>query len=334
MDWMIVIVFAGIMTGTFGLPMKFTTAWKWENTWTMWTVWTLLFIPWTVGLLTIPDLFEVLTASGTGAVIKVFVLGMVWGISAIAFGFGIHYLGLGLGYSLMMGMIITIGSLYPVLTGAMGSVQTSSILAVAGAVLVIVIGVVFSAWAAVIREKDQSASTAQDLPEKKSFAKGVLICIVAGITAPFINFAFVYGNAISTSAVAHGAHVSAAPNAIWAVALSGGFVVNIVYTLFLVQKNGNWKLFRKKGTGIYFFYTFLMGLLWAGSIIIYGMGATNLGKLGASVGWAAFNATGILWANILGLLMKEWKGVGRKGMAVMILGLTLLLAGIFLVKLA
>lgn len=77
-----------------------------------------------------------------------------------------------------------------------------------------------------------------------------------------------------------------------------------------------------------------MGLLWAGSIIIYGMGAANLGRLGASIGWAAFNATGIFCANVLGVATHEWKGVGRKGRLVMVSGLAVLLIGIFLVKLA
>ena len=334
MFWMFVILFAGIMTGSFGLPMKYTVKWKWENTWALWTVWTLLVIPLVAGLVTIPNLFEVLSASGSAVLLKVFVFGLIWGVSAIAFGFGIHYLGLGLGYSLMMGMIISIGSLYPILTGSLGEVSTSSILALIGAVVVIILGVSFSAWAAVIKKRDQDQAEEAQAEEKKSFVKGVFICIVAGATAPFINFAFIYGDKIIDTATSLGISPTLAPNAIWVVALLGGFFVNISYTLYQVKKNKNWSLFSETGTRIYYFYTFLMGLLWAGSIIIYGMGATNMGKLGPSVGWATFNATGIFWANLLGIFTKEWKGVSRKGMIVMAIGLTVLLAGVFLVRLA
>jgi L-rhamnose-H+ transport protein len=93
-------------------------------------------------------------------------------------------------------------------------------------------------------------------------------------------------------------------------------------------------LFALSGTGIYYFYTFLMGFLWAGAIIVYGMAAANLGALGASIGWAAFNATGIFWANCLGLFTKEWKNVSKRGMTLMISGLTVLLIGVFLVGMA
>jgi L-rhamnose-H+ transport protein len=334
MFWMFIVILAGIMTGSFGLPMKYTTKWKWENTWAMWSIWTLLIIPLIVGFLTIPNLLDVLRQSGFPVVLKVFCFGLIWGVSAIAFGFGMHYLGLGLGYSLMMGMIITIGSLFPLLTGEFGHIEASRILIVIGAVVVILIGVVLSAWAAVIKEKDLRAGAPSQRPEKKSFAKGLLICLVAGVTAPFLNFAFVYGEKIRGTAVTLGRSQTVAPNAVWAVTLLGGFIVNLAYTLILVKKNKNWKLYFSKGTARYFFYTFLMGVMWAGSIILYGNAAANLGTMGASVGWAALNATGIVCANILGLLTREWKGVGPKGMRIMALGLAVLLIGIFLVKLA
>ena len=334
MFWMLIVILAGIMTGAFGLPMKYTTKWKWENTWAMWSIWTLLIIPLIVAFLTIPHLLDVFRLSGFPVVLKVFCFGLIWGVSAIAFGFGIHYLGLGLGYSLMMGMIITIGSLFPLLTGEFGQVAPSRILIVIGAVVVILIGVVLSAWAAVIKERDLSRGGTENPPQKKSFGKGLLICLVAGVTAPFLNFAFVYGDKIRSTTVSLGHSKTVAPNAVWAVTLLGGFIVNLAYTLFLVRKNKNGRLFLAEGTRRYFFYTFLMGVMWAGSIILYGNAAANLGAMGASVGWAALNATGIICANVLGLLTREWKGVGPKGMRVMALGLAVLLIGIFLVKLA
>ena len=333
MPWMIVVIFAGILTGTFGLPMKYTTRWKWEHTWTLWTVWTLLVIPLFAGLATIPNLFTVLYQSGAAALLKVFAFGLVWGVSAIAFGFGIYYLGLGLGYSLMMGMIIAIGSLVPLLAGGGKDITSSNILAMSGAVAVIIAGIALSAWAAIIKTKDQRPMGESPNAERKSLAKGLIICLIAGATAPFLNFAFVFGDRIRETAVRLGTSRTLAPNAVWVVALFGGFIVNLTYTLLLVQKNRSWKLFRDKGTGIYYFYTFLMGILWAGSIFIYGMGAANLGQLGASVGWAAFNAIGIFWANLLGILTREWQGVGRKGMLLMAGGLTILIVGVFLIKL-
>jgi len=335
MSWMVMIVVAGILTGSFALPTKYATKWKWEHTWAMFSVWTLLVIPWLVAFLSVPQLLTVFAQAGTAAVLTVFVLGCLWGVSSVAFGFGIHRLGLGLGYSLMMGMIISLGSLVPLLTGDVDKLSTASLGAVLGGVAVILVGVGLSGWAAVTREKDQAAGTRSAEPAREgSLAVGLIVCVVAGVTAPMLNLAFVYGDVIRARAVELGASNTLAPNAVWAVTLLGGCVVNLTYTLTMVHKNRTWQLFVETGTGIYFFYTLLMGLLWAGSIITYGMAAANLGQLGASAGWAAFNATGILWANCLGLMTKEWKGVGRRGLSIMKGGLLVLLGGVLLIGLA
>ena len=74
-----------------------------------------------------------------------------------------------------------------------------------------------------------------------------------------------------------------------------------------------------------------MGILWAGSIEYYGMATANLGKLGPSIGWAVFQSTAIFWANILGILTGEWKGVSKKALRIMAVGLLILLAGICIV---
>ena len=332
--WMLVVLLGGVMTGSFGLPAKYTTKWKWENTWAVFSLWALLIIPWVAALLSIPNLFAVLAQSGLSAVVKVFVFGCLWGVSSIAFGFGMHYLGLALGYSLMMGMIIAVGALVPLITSQPGEVSAAGVSAIIGGVAVILLGVALSAWAAVHRQRDQAVEApSAGKTEAKSILLGLIVCIVAGVTAPMLNFAFAYGDTIRTAAEKLGTSKTLAPNAVWVVTLLGGFTVNLTYTLTVIHKNGNWRLFVQRGTGMYYFYALLMGLLWAGSIIVYGMATANLGKLGPSIGWAAFNGIAIFWANCLGLLAGEWKGVGRKGMWIMTAGLLVLLAGILIASL-
>jgi len=331
MIWMLVIAFAGICTGSFGLPMKYTTRWRWEHTWSMWSVWTLLVIPWIIVAFTIPNLFSVYSDAGIKVIGIVFLFGFIWGISAIAFGTGLDYLGLALGYSLMMGLIISIGSLFPLLISQSESVSRQSILVVIIGVVLIVTGLALNAWSAIIKEKDLSKSTSQEKHVPKPLMKGIVICVVAGITAPMLNFAFIYGDQLRVSAEKFGASQTMAPNSIWTITFLSGFLVNLIYCLWLVKRNKAWSLYKEKGTSIYYLYTFIMGLLWAGSIFIYGMATANLGELGPSIGWASFNAIGILWANILGILTGEWKNVGKKGLSVMAIGLLVLLGGVFIV---
>ena len=298
----------------------------------MWSIWTLLVVPWIIALLTVPNLLQVYSEVGREALFLIFLFGFIWGFSAIAFGTGLDYLGLALGYSLMMGMIITIGSLLPLITGHPEDILKPNGLAIIFGVLVIIAGIILNAWVAVMKERDLDISASREKSaEKKSFLKGVIICTIAGTTAPMLNYAFIYGDKLRVIAENLGATKTNAPNSIWTVALLGGFLVNIVYCLFLVGKNKVWSKYHEKGTGRYYFYTLLMGIFWAGGIAIYGMATANMGKLGPSIGWAVFNAMAIFCANILGVITGEWKGVSSKTVNVLICGLIVLLCGICIV---
>lgn len=329
---MILAAIAGMSNGSFGLPMKFTTKWKWENTWSMWSVWTLLVVPWVIAFLTVDNLLGVYRQASWAALFWVLLFGFIWGFSAIAFGTGLDYLGLGLGYSLMMGLIISVGSLLPLITEHPENILTLSGLAIIAGVVVIVAGVLLNAISAVMKEKDLADSAAEDKPvEKKSLLKGIIICIVAGVTAPALNYVFIYGDQLRATAERLGASETLASISIWPIALFGGFLVNIIYCARLVNKNKVWGRYCEKGTGRYYLYTLIMGILWAGSTAIYGMAAANLGKLGPSIGWAILLGTAIFWANILGIFTGEWKGVGKKALWIMATGLVVLLGGICIV---
>ena len=323
---------AGVSNGSFGLPMKFTTKWKWENTWSIWAVWTLVVVPWLIAFCTVPNLLQVYSEASWGALLWVLLFGFIWGFSAIAFGTGLDYLGLGLGYSLMMGLIISVGALLPLITEHPENIFKLNGLAIIVGVVIIIAGVILNTWSAVMKEKDLSDSTAEDKPvEKKSFLKGLVICIVAGVTAPALNYVFIYGDQLRATAERLGSSETVASLSIWPIALFGGFIVNITYCSWLVNKNKVWGRYREKGTGLYYLYILIMAILWAGSTAIYGMAAASLGELGPSIGWAIYLSIAIFWANILGIFTGEWKGVSKKTLWVMAAGLIVLLCGICIV---
>ena len=105
-------------------------------------------------------------------------------------------------------------------------------------------------------------------------------------------------------------------------ALAGGAVPNLAYAIFLANKNKTWQKFSPVWPDLLF--GSLMGILWMGSIAIYGTATTFLGLLGASVGWSIFQICIILTANISGWLSGEWKGASLKLRAVLWSGLLLL----------
>ena len=71
-----------------------------------------------------------------------------------------------------------------------------------------------------------------------------------------------------------------------------------------------------------------MGTIWAGGIVVYGIGASKLGSFGAFVGFPVMLATSILTANTLGFLTGEWKGSDGKATRTMLAGIGLLMLAI------
>jgi L-rhamnose-H+ transport protein len=73
-----------------------------------------------------------------------------------------------------------------------------------------------------------------------------------------------------------------------------------------------------------------MGLLWGGSIFLYGAAVPKLGDIGPSVGWPLSLAVGLVVANAMGLLLREWKTAPKAAVTRMQLGLVVLIAAILL----
>jgi L-rhamnose-H+ transport protein len=77
-----------------------------------------------------------------------------------------------------------------------------------------------------------------------------------------------------------------------------------------------------------------MGLLWGGSIFLYGAATPKLGHLGPSVGWPLSLAVGLLVANMMGLLLGEWRTAHPAARRRMYEGIATLLAAIALCAVA
>jgi L-rhamnose-H+ transport protein len=73
-----------------------------------------------------------------------------------------------------------------------------------------------------------------------------------------------------------------------------------------------------------------MGLLWGGSIFLYGAATPRLGALGPSVGWPLSLAVGLIVANLMGVVLGEWRGAAPKAVKLMWAGLAILLSAIVL----
>jgi len=78
----------------------------------------------------------------------------------------------------------------------------------------------------------------------------------------------------------------------------------------------------------------VMGIVWAGGIIVYGAGAVQLGRLGAYIGFPMMLIASILTGNVLGFVNGEWKNSGYTALRLMGGGVALLIAAILLLGVA
>lgn len=316
----------GILNGSFVAPIKKTGGWRWENAWLVYTISGLLIIPWIAAWLWVPRLGDVYAAAPAGVIWRVLWLGFGWGIGSVLFGLGVDRMGLAVGYGLILGLIAPIGTFLPLIVLSPERLQTKEGRALMIGTAIVVAGIFLCARAGRIRERHSG------VPPKTAFGLGLFICVLAGIFSPFLNFAFVFGNAISQAAVTRGAWAGNAPNAVWALTLTGGTIANAGYAIWLLHRNRTWNNYSA-GPRDHWFWACLMGLLCFGSFLVYGYGAMGLGRLGGVVGWPLFMSAALITSNLLGALSGEWKGAPRKAWNLSAAGIGLLIVAIAVIAL-
>jgi L-rhamnose-H+ transport protein len=139
--------------------------------------------------------------------------------------------------------------------------------------------------------------------------KGIVLCLISGVTSASLNFALIYGSTLQLRAQARGYSPGVSSNAVWTWAMAGSFLVNLGYCLYLMRKNQSAGRYRLPQTSSYWFYCLVMAILLSGGIFVYGYGAASVGVLGATIGWAIFLCCTILAANVSGFITGEWRGV-------------------------
>lgn len=319
------VLIGGVLNGSFVAPMKKLPRWNWENSWLVYSISGLFIIPWLSALITVPDLRHVLSGASSLSIAQVLLFGLGWGVGSVLFGLGIARMGLAVGYGLILGLIAPIGTFLPLLVLHPEQLQTKRGVSLIVGTVIVIGGIVLCAAAGRMREQ-QSA-----LPPKR-FATGLIICILAGIFSPMLNFSFAFGDELQQRALAAGASRDASSNAIWCLCLTSGLIANAGYAVWLLRRNGSTQKFRTAPRS-HWMWGSLMGLLCFGSFIVYGAGANALGKLGAVVGWPLFMSMSLITSNTLGWMSGEWRAAPSRAIRYAIAGIGVLIVAITVIAL-
>ncbi len=322
---------AGLLNGSYAVPMKKTLKWAPENVWIIWLSTALLIFPWSIALVTVGDLGAVFANAGWGEVGTVFFYGILWGLGIVALGEAIAAVGISLSFAICLGGSIAVGSFVPMVGDPQIFGKNYGQTATAGIIL-LTIGVVICAIAGMRKDRQaKTQSVSEQSSTRTSYAKGITYCILSAILLSFINIGQAKAGAIVDAATKLGATAAAVKDPVWVVVLFGGFVVNALYWIVQLTKNKTWKLYRAPGSASHWFLGLLMGVLWMSSVALFGRAVLRMGDLGNSAGWALFMGTSILISSIWGILFGEWREGKGTPMRTMWTGLTVIIVSIALI---
>jgi L-rhamnose-H+ transport protein len=323
------ILVAGVMAGDCMLPLKFNRSWRWENTWLIFSLVSLLVLPWTLALSLVHHLFQAYTELTAYQLAIPILFGAGWGIAQVLFGISIQRLGLALAYAIVVGLGTLLGTLVPLFVQHRAQISRALLIQVLAGVAVMLAGVALSAWAGHIREHPREAGTISPL---RGYNLALFVAVLCGILAPMLNYSFAFGQDIAHAAVRLGNPEVRAAYAVWPIALAGGLLPNVGYSVYLLRRNRTGALFQSACLDP--LRAILMAILWMGAFALYGMSAIYLGRFGTSIGWGLFQIFMIIAATLSGVFTGEWRSAPRSARALLVLSIASLSCATALLALA
>lgn len=322
-----VVVLAGVLNGSFAVPMKWTRRWAWENVWLAWSIVGLLVLPLSLTVATVPGIVNLYLRSEPVILAAVIGCGLVWGISQVLFGLGIDRIGIGLGFAIVISLAAVTGSLVPLLlNGEQGSKALKWSNFIFGICLALA-GVGLCSLASMRRGEGSDGRT-------RKASLGLLLCIGAGVGGAMINVGMVAGGRLTQIAADQGAKPLNRVNAIWLPLLFAGFVSTTLYCAVHLTRNGGWRQFWAPQAKWYWVLAVVMAICWSGSVEIYGVGAAKLGPAGPIIGWPIFLCSSITTANLWGAATGEWRDMPLRAKQLVLAGIAVLILSMFIIAMA
>ncbi len=137
----LLVMIAGLMSGTCMLPSKFVRVWKWENVWLVFSVVSLIVLPWILAFAFVHRLFEAYRSLPFQQLALPAFLGAGWGVAQILFGVSVKRLGLGIAYAIIVGLGAVLGTLVPLFVQQSAVAKEHALKLIVGGVVVMSIGI-------------------------------------------------------------------------------------------------------------------------------------------------------------------------------------------------
>ena len=308
------------------VPINKIKDWSWESYWIVQGVFAWLIFPLLGALLAVPQgesLLALYTAN-SAATLKTIFFGILWGVGGLTFGLSMRYLGVALGQSIALGTCAGLGAILgPVFTGHAGDLTSAVIIGV----VVTLIGIAGAMKSAALPEEEKKKAV-----KDFNFGKGIFVALLAGFMSACFNIGLSFGEPLSWSSTPD---IFKGLPATFMVTL-GGFLTNAVYCFFQNAKNQTWGDYKKGSVwGNNLIFCALAGILWYSQFfgLSLGKGFLTDYKTLITFSWCILMALNVVFSNVWGIILKEWKGCSSKTITVLVIGLIVLVVSTFLPQL-
>lgn len=322
------------------VPINKIRSWSWESYWIVQGVFAWLVLPLLGALLAVPagrSLCELFAEAPSFNLWMTILFGALWGVGGLTFGLSMRYLGVALGQSIALGTCAGLGTIMgPVLLNIffpendpLSQLTFSVILGVVVTLVgIAIIGVAGSMKASSLSEEEKRAAV-----KDFNFPKGITIALLAGFMSGCFNVGLEFGSGINFGELTNPMFRTLPATLLVTL---GGFVTNAVYCFYQNSRNRTWGDYANGAVwGNNLFYCFLAGALWYSQFfgLALGKGFLTDSTTLMTLSFCILMALNVVFSNVWGIILKEWKGCSSKTIMVLLTGIVVLIVSCFLPQL-
>ena len=314
------------------VPINKIKKWSWESYWFVQGVFAWLVFPFLGALLAVPEghsLFELYTTYPKESLLTA-VFGMLWGVGGLTFGLSMRYLGVALGQSIALGTCAGLGTiLTPLFLGRPGDLTS----AVISGVVATLLGIAIIGVAGHMKSQTLSEEEKQKAVKDFNFTKGIAVALLAGFMSACFSIGLGFGEPLNFGDAT--ADIYKTLPATLMVTM-GGFLTNAAYCLYQNMRNKSFSDYQQSSLWANnLLFCALAGALWYSQFFGLSLGKGFLTDSPSllTFSWCILMALNVVFSNVWGIILKEWKGCSVKTIVVLLAGIAVLILSSFLPEL-
>lgn len=226
------------------------------------------------------------------------------------------------------------GTLFPAVFGGTDLFHGDGLILLVG-VCVTLAGIAVIGYAGSLRARNMTDEEKKAAVKDFALTKGLLVALLAGVMSACFNLGLESGTPILEKAKTSGASELFALNPVILLVTMGGFLTNAVYCIYQNIKNKSGKDYFSVTGKILLnnvLFCALAGVLWYSQFFGLGMGKSYFADspVMLAFSWSILMSLNVIFSNVWGIVLNEWKGVSRKTIIVLVSGMCILIFSLLL----